>query len=92
MSALYAKFDSRDHQERDYALEFFTDILGEFSKDEVVWIDRLFTSKLKEGIRAFHDPLLFSPWGKTHWSSELDKAYDEFSPKEEYDKDDEIPF
>jgi uncharacterized protein (TIGR02391 family) len=92
ISALYAKFSSRDHQERDYALEFFIDILSAFPKDKLVTIDRLFTRKLKEGIAAFHDPLLFSPWDKKHWSSELDKAYDAFVQKKEQDEEDEIPF
>ena len=92
IAALHAKLASRDHRERDYALQFFIGILSEFSKDEITLIDRLFTRKLKEGIQVFYDALIFSPWGKTHWSSELDKAFDEFAPKEEYDSDEEIPF
>jgi hypothetical protein len=90
LSALRAKFASGNLQERDYALEYFIDVLSKFQRKDVHAIENVFIRRLKEGIAAFHDPLLFSPW--SDWSEEMSSAYKQFSPQSDPSFDDEIPF
>lgn len=92
LSALCSKLNSKITQERDYALHFFVDTLIHFEKADLSFVESIFTRKLTEGISAFYDALIFSPWSEKYWGSPLKQAFDKFSAKEATDLDDEIPF
>lgn len=91
-SALYSKLASHSAQERNYALEFFVNVLANFDRNQISLIESLFTRKLNEGNSEFHSALFLSSWTDEHWGPELKTAYENFSAKEIADMDDEIPF
>ena len=80
ISAIAIKLGSSDSQGRDYAFQYLTDeAFRSFGKDDLGPIHSVFTRKLKEGVEAFHDDLLFEADDK--WSTEMKAAYQNFSAK-----------
>jgi hypothetical protein len=90
LATLRGKFDSNNSQERDYALEYFVDILSKFQRNEVRAIESVFIRHLKEGIEVFHAAVIFSEW--SDWSDQMNMAFKQFSANSDPSFDDEIPF